>query len=198
MLALRKRWAIPGQFVGAASWPKERPADFCAHTMLQHDHLGKPLFVHANMLKKLPWTLPFSRTDRKTGVWGVTRKMDLSTPEDDLDCDHLANSDLLGNAIKSPPSHAARRRVALERGIRSWFRGTREYTSCLDQRWDDPRSEDDLLIDRYINYMGAQKEIEVPIKSPMMVAEWKDDERLAGFEERFWDSGGRTGGIGFG
>jgi alpha 1,2-mannosyltransferase len=33
MLALRKRWAVPGAFVGSASWGPERTAGYCSHTM---------------------------------------------------------------------------------------------------------------------------------------------------------------------
>ena len=180
--------------------PCLRPSEpeLTSNNRLQHDHLGKPLFVHANMLKKLPWTLPFKSDDPKKGVWGVTKRANLSTPEDDLDCDHLANPDLQGNAIKQPPSQAARRRVALEKGIRTWFRSTREYSSCLDQRWDDPRTQDDKLIDKYVYQMGPLAADRMKWKSPMVEDLWSEDERLKGFEAAFWDSGGRTGGKNFG
>ena len=46
------------------------PCFACAqgHTMLQNDHLGKPMFVHANLLKQIPSgvgpgaSLPFTST----------------------------------------------------------------------------------------------------------------------------------------
>lgn len=54
-LALRKRWGLPGRWVGAAGLPTGTPSgDFCAHTMLQYDAGGVPAFVHYNLLKQIP------------------------------------------------------------------------------------------------------------------------------------------------
>lgn len=54
-LALRKRWGLPGRWVGAAGLPTGTPSgDFCAHTMLQYDASGQPAFVHYNLLKQIP------------------------------------------------------------------------------------------------------------------------------------------------
>lgn len=53
MLALRKRWTVPGAFIGSASWGPERQAIYCSHTLVQNDHLGEPLFIHANAVKKV-------------------------------------------------------------------------------------------------------------------------------------------------
>lgn len=53
-LALRKRWAVPGRYVSVGALPSNTMTGFCGTTMLQHDHLGKPLFVHANLLKQIP------------------------------------------------------------------------------------------------------------------------------------------------
>ncbi len=47
LLALRKRWAVPGRWVGVAALPGATASgDHCGHTMLQHDAWGAPLFVH--------------------------------------------------------------------------------------------------------------------------------------------------------
>jgi hypothetical protein len=75
MLALRKRWGVPGRYVSVGALPRNTMSGFCAffssspffpsscltgpscvggHTMLQNDHIGKPLFVHANLLKQIP------------------------------------------------------------------------------------------------------------------------------------------------
>lgn len=54
MLALRKRWALPGRYVGVGGLPNGVPTgDFCGHTMEQYDHEGKPLFVHYNLMKQV-------------------------------------------------------------------------------------------------------------------------------------------------
>lgn len=59
MLALRKRWAIPGRPVSPASWSDTgllgaaNEGKFCGHTMIQSDAEGEPAFVHANLLKRI-------------------------------------------------------------------------------------------------------------------------------------------------
>ena len=54
-LALRKRWALPGRWVGAAGLPSGTASgEFCAHTMQQYDASGEPAFVHYNLLKQIP------------------------------------------------------------------------------------------------------------------------------------------------
>lgn len=54
-LALRKRWALPGRWVGAAGLPSGTASgEFCAHTMQQYDNAGEPAFVHYNLLKQIP------------------------------------------------------------------------------------------------------------------------------------------------
>ncbi|KAL8286897.1 hypothetical protein RQP46_003903 [Phenoliferia psychrophenolica] len=55
-LALRKRWAVPGRQVSTAGWLKDGDIDtnrFCGTTMVQSDLDGAPLFVHANLLKRI-------------------------------------------------------------------------------------------------------------------------------------------------
>ena len=47
-LALRKRWAVPGRHVGAATW-SEGDRDFCGHSMIQFDDRGQTAFIHANV-----------------------------------------------------------------------------------------------------------------------------------------------------
>lgn len=70
-LALRKRWAVPGRYVGAAAIAYDTMTGFCGHTMLQHDHLGYPLFVHQNLLKQIPSGIGRGST------WGRTRQTTL-------------------------------------------------------------------------------------------------------------------------
>lgn len=58
-LALRKRWAVPGRSISSASWTsetelgEEHQGQFCGHTMVHSDEQGEPLFVHANLLKRI-------------------------------------------------------------------------------------------------------------------------------------------------
>lgn len=58
-LALRKRWAVPGRHVSPASWTDTmmlgdtKKHRFCGHTMVQFDDRGRPMFVHANLLKRI-------------------------------------------------------------------------------------------------------------------------------------------------
>lgn len=56
LLALRKRWAVPGRHLGAASWRHDGDLTskrWCGHTMMQYDHNGVVAFVHANLIKHI-------------------------------------------------------------------------------------------------------------------------------------------------
>lgn len=94
--------------------------------MLQYDHLGRPAFVHANLMKQIPSGLTAEY------AWGRTKQMSLEfgqgnfTKEveeyidDDIDCDMLANADVRGNCIKLAPA-VVRNRASLENGISAFF-----------------------------------------------------------------------------
>ncbi|EIM82059.1 uncharacterized protein STEHIDRAFT_171646 [Stereum hirsutum FP-91666 SS1] len=103
MLALRKRWALPGRYVGVGGLPNGVPTgDFCGHTMQQYDHEGKPLFVHYNLMKQMPSGLGRGRS------WGRTKQVraypsvpaesttvklsELPSPSDHTNDDPSANS----------------------------------------------------------------------------------------------------------
>ncbi len=144
MLALRKRWGIPGRWVGAAGFPSGTASgDFCAHTMLQHDAWGQPLFVHYNLLKQIPSGIGRGYS------WGRTKHMPLfdhNPPTEaqaidgdleeiaraekqsglavlgDVDCDMLADADDDGHA-RAPASLEVRRRAARERGVKAKYHG---------------------------------------------------------------------------
>jgi hypothetical protein len=142
MLALRKRWGVPGRWVGAAALPHGTASgEFCSHTMLQHDAWGQPLFVHYNLLKQIP-----SGVGRGFS-WGRTKQMPLfnvSPPPEsqgidgdrrdvtanehgmsgigDVDCDMLADADDMGVA-RSPARIEVRRRAARERGLKARYHG---------------------------------------------------------------------------
>lgn len=141
LLALRKRWAVPGRWVGAAALPSGTASgEFCAHTMLQHDSWGEPLFVHYNLLKQIP-----SGVGRGYS-WGRTKQLPLFNtwpataatarldeperkPEDDdkrglgdVDCDMLADAGEDGRA-RGPAKEMVMRRAARERGVKVRYHG---------------------------------------------------------------------------
>ncbi|WWC67796.1 uncharacterized protein I206_101709 [Kwoniella pini CBS 10737] len=160
MLALRKRWAVPGRWVGAAALPSGTASgDFCSHTMLQHDSWGEPLFVHYNLLKQIP-----SGVGRGYS-WGRTKQMPLfntwpatpatarlnepeTKPSDgilpglgDVDCDMLADAQEDGTA-RSPAKEMIMRRAARERGIKVKYHGGWISALCIDLDYIDPRPEE--------------------------------------------------------
>lgn len=107
--------------------------------MLQHDHYGRPAFVHANLIKQIPsgigkgyaWGKTRSVADFPTGeTLGARKQPQPAIREDfdreledlDVDVDMLANADDEGNAVAIAPS-AVRRRAAIERGIKGFFHG---------------------------------------------------------------------------
>lgn len=141
MLALRKRWGVPGRWVGAGALPSGTASgDFCAHTMVQHDSWGDPLFVHYNLLKQIP-----SGVGRGFS-WGRTKQLPLfntwpalpstarlGEPEEkpnddafpgagDVDCDMLADADEYGRA-RSPAKEMIMRRAVREHGVKVKYHG---------------------------------------------------------------------------
>ncbi|RSH83812.1 hypothetical protein EHS25_005427 [Saitozyma podzolica] len=159
MLALRKRWAVPGRWVGAAALPSGTASgDFCAHTMLQHDSWGEPLFVHYNLLKQIPSGIG------RGFSWGRTKQLPLfntfpaspatarlgepeSKPEDedkpglgDVDCDMLADADEFGVA-RSPAKEMIMRRAVRERGVKTKYHGGWISALCIDLEYIDPRPQ---------------------------------------------------------
>lgn len=161
MLALRKRWALPGRYVGGGGLPRGTlSGDFCAHTMQQYDHEGRPLFIHYNLLKQIPSGVYLGFT------WGRTKQIaaypagnglilnnSTSSPlqgnmypypdpvirgANDVEADMLANADDNGWTIY-PGTEEVRRRAALERGIRPFFHGGGNTAFCIDMRWEDPK-----------------------------------------------------------
>lgn len=138
LLALRKRWAVPGRWVAPAGFPRRTVSgDFCGHTMLQHDAYGEPMFVHYNLLKQIPSGVG------KGFSWGrskqfpmfnefpaspATARLGGSTMDDgrsglgDVDCDMLADADEQGFARAQAPEEVMRR-AARERGVKVVYHG---------------------------------------------------------------------------
>ncbi|KAK4047491.1 hypothetical protein OIV83_005404 [Microbotryomycetes sp. JL201] len=224
-LALRKRWGLPGRYVGVGALPRNSMTGFCGHTMLQHDHLGRPLFVHANLLKQIP-----------SGIgpgyaWGRTRSFRLTPasstlppfesrnmPEElidhDVDADMLANAQNDGRAINPVAPPAVRRRAVIEKGLRPFFHGGWVSALCIDVRWEDPRTEDEIRWARQaamsamvkppsnvdevdVSYTVSTDGVEMKFEDPLSIEDWSGDARLKDFEKTFFDEGGVLSAVGF-
>ncbi|KAK9894544.1 glycosyltransferase family 71 protein [Cystobasidium minutum MCA 4210] len=222
-LALRKRWAVPGRYVGAGALPGNTLSGFCGHTMMQHDHLGNPMFVHYNLLKQIPSGVGRGYT------WGRTRQTVLfngGRPEaeggegsGDVEADMIANAAADGTAILPAPA-GVRYRAALERGLYTRFHGGVTSALCVDIHYEDPRTsverEKDLAYEKkhpifddkkvkqepkgHITHGKTKKGDEIAINwelDPLYVNWWKDEPRLANFEKAFYEEGGKPNGKGF-
>ncbi|WVQ74113.1 hypothetical protein IAR50_003703 [Cryptococcus sp. DSM 104548] len=160
LLALRKRWAIPGRWVGAAALPSGTASgDFCAHTMLQHDSWGEPLFVHYNLLKQIPsgvgrgfsWgrtkQLPLFNTWPATPATARLGEPAIKPADDELpglgdeDCDMLADAQEDGRA-RAPAKEMVMRRAARERGVKVKYHGGWISALCIDLEYIDPRPQE--------------------------------------------------------
>ena len=141
MLALRKRWGVPGRWVSAGALPSGTASgDFCAHTMVQHDSWGEPLFVHYNLLKQIPsgvgrgFSWGRSKQLPLFNLWPATPSTArLGEPEEkplddgapglgDVDCDMLADADEHGLA-RRPAKEMIMRRAVRERGVKVKYHG---------------------------------------------------------------------------
>ncbi|KAF8517044.1 mannosyltransferase putative-domain-containing protein [Hysterangium stoloniferum] len=214
MLALRKRWALPGRYVGGGGLPRGTlSGDFCAHTMQQYDHAGRPMFIHYNLLKQIPSGVylgfTWGRTKQVAAYpsfpslppmdWNATGRVPYYPDPvlrggDDVEADMLANADDNGWTIY-PGDEEVRRRAALERGIRPFFHGGGNTAFCIDMRWEDPRVPD---------APGEQGRWREPMmlgidwtKSPLEIADWKNDDRLRDFEPVMYKLGFEPSGKGF-
>ncbi|KAG0143192.1 hypothetical protein CROQUDRAFT_661603 [Cronartium quercuum f. sp. fusiforme G11] len=181
MLALRKRWALPGKFLGAAGLSWNTQTGFCAHTMLQSDIEGRPLFVHMNLLKQIPSGISRGSTFKRTRNTKIPLLGNETSEDWGLEADMLANADANGKAIMEAPA-PVRRRAALERGLVPYLHGGGNSAICADIKWSDPRSEEEK----------EKASDEIKWEDPLEIAQWNDDERLKDFEDKFFDMGGRT------
>jgi len=189
MLALRKRWALPGRYVGAGGLPRGTGSgDFCGHTMQQYDHTGRPAFVHYNLLKQIPsgvyrhfsWgrtkqVIGFPKPQLRPAVVVEENTLDLVPQRlrdapypdpalrgaDDVEADMLANADDDGWAIY-PGSEEVRRRAALERGVRPYFHGGVISALCIDLKWEDPTPKDNPRPKQLVKLGDQEKLISAP------------------------------------
>ncbi|BGP35340.1 hypothetical protein JCM10296v2_007176 [Rhodotorula toruloides] len=243
-LALRKRWGVPGRYVSVGALPRDTISGFCGHSMLQNDHLGKPLFVHANLLKQISsgvgkgfaWgrhrqlRTPSSSLSLQGHPLTPSHKLELDDPltDDDIDCDMIADVGYDGfpergrERVEGHPQEVRiRRRAVWEKGIRAGFRGGGMFALCIDIRFDDPRSDDEtwsaklsaassspnpsrlpleaLAANVDVSYTAAPDGFELKFwqDEVLEVVHWADVPRLKGFEDAFFEVGGKVNGEGF-
>lgn len=91
LLALGKKWAGPRRMVAAAGLSREQAQ---GHTMLQADHNGEWLFVHANLLKHAP--IPRD----ETLTWSTIVRAKDDTFKGDTGYGTVVGNEDLGHGIK--------------------------------------------------------------------------------------------------
>ncbi|OAV96985.1 hypothetical protein PTTG_00082 [Puccinia triticina 1-1 BBBD Race 1] len=182
MLALRKRWALPGRYLGAAGLSWNTLSGYCGHTMLQHDVMGRPLFIHMNLLKQIPSGITRGTTFKRTRTVNIKLIGNETEADYGIEADMLANADETGRAILDAPP-PVRRRAALERGLQPFLHGGGNTAICADIKWKNP---------------GLKPTEDVPKwDNPTEIVSWNDDSRLKAFEDRYYDMGGSTTAVGF-
>ncbi|KAI8445597.1 mannosyltransferase putative-domain-containing protein [Phakopsora pachyrhizi] len=182
MLALRKRWALPGRYLGAAGLSWNTLTGYCGHTMLQHDPEGRPLFIHMNLLKLIGSGISQGSTFKRTRTVDVQLLSNESASDYGVEADMLANADETGKAIIEAPG-PVRRRAAFERGLKAFFHGGNISPLCVDIEWQNPGLEPiDGLVES---------------ENPLKIVQWDDDPRLKAFEDRYYNMGGQTSAVGF-
>ncbi|PLW11897.1 hypothetical protein PCANC_15616, partial [Puccinia coronata f. sp. avenae] len=182
MLALRKRWALPGRYLGATGLSWDTLTGYCGHTMLQHDVTGRPIFIHMNLLKQIPSGITRGTTFKRTRTVNIKLIGNETEMDHGVEADMLANADDTGKAILDAPA-PVRRRAALERGLQPFLHGGGNTAICADISWKDP---------------GLRPTEDVPKwENPTELVSWNDDPRLNDFEDRYYDMGGSTTAVGF-
>ncbi|GAA5881637.1 hypothetical protein JCM3774_005704 [Rhodotorula dairenensis] len=168
-LALRKRWAVPARHLSTASWldPNALGGNnhdrFAGHTMLQYGLASepggienpRPLFVHANLLKRITANLHNGNTFGRTLLLRLPPyrghnegSLAANTPADFvLHCDYLANvHPLTGTGIlptedlSQPPPLWVRQRALLSRGLETRFFDGHlgmAYVLAIENVWRD-------------------------------------------------------------
>jgi len=182
MLALRKRWALPGRYLGAAGLSWNTLSGYCGHTMLQHDVMGRPIFIHMNLLKQIPSGISRGTTFKRTRTVNVKLTGNETEMDYGVEADMMANADETGQAIMEAPA-PVRRRAALERGLQPFLHGGGNTAICADVKWKDPGLRPTEDVKKW--------------EDPTEIVYWDDDPRLKGFEDRYYDMGGSTTAVGF-
>ncbi|KWU42940.1 hypothetical protein RHOSPDRAFT_20358, partial [Rhodotorula sp. JG-1b] len=193
-LALRKRWAVPGRYVSVGALPRDTMSGFCGLTMLQNDHLGRPMFVHYNLLKQVTSGVGRGAFPSCT-VRSLHPKLD-PLRDDDVDCDMLANAGNDGYSIervgRDERGWRTRRRAVWEKGIRAV-----RFPGFLSSLGISPEKADSRLSAcRASMEVGSGASL-FDANEVLEVVQWADDPRLRDFEEAFFDEGGVVNGQGF-
>ncbi|MBW0500979.1 hypothetical protein O181_040694 [Austropuccinia psidii MF-1] len=203
MLALRKRWALPGRYLGAAGLSWNTLTGYCGHTMLQHDPIGRPLFVHMNLLKQIPSGVNRGETFKRTRTVNVQLIGNEKEIDYGVEADMLANADDQGQAIMDAPA-PVRRRAALERGLRPFLHGGGNSAICVDIEWQNPGLKSMTKIPEKNNQDEKLKKADDDLRQniiewhdPTELVLWNNDNRLKSFEDYYYDMGGRTNAAGF-
>jgi alpha 1,2-mannosyltransferase len=141
--------------------------------------------------------------------------------DDDVDCDMLANAKDDGTALSPASNYRVRRRAAMEKGVRAFFHGGQWSALCIDYRYEDSRTDDQ----RWDAKLSVARAMENPLNQTLEeiakevdvcycaandgfetrlcgedlteVVQWRDDPRLRGFEDAFFQEGGHLNGKGF-
>lgn len=138
----------------------------------------------------------------------------LANPQDD--------GTALGAVPHGPAGYRTRRRAVMEKGIRAGFHGGAWSALCIDYHYDDPRTPHqidraklsvaqtlpnpsnltltELAKDVDVCYCAAPDGFETKLcgeENPTEVVQWKDDPRLRGFEDAFFEVGGHLNAKGF-
>ncbi|KAI8443095.1 hypothetical protein BY996DRAFT_6428199 [Phakopsora pachyrhizi] len=124
MLALRKKWALPGRYLGAAGLSWNTLTGYCGHTMLQHSPEGRPGISRGSTFKQTRTVDAKLLSNETVMDYGV-------------EADMLAIADETGKAIIESPG-PVQRRAALEQGIKAFLHGGLVSAICADMKWSDP------------------------------------------------------------
>ncbi|KWU45631.1 hypothetical protein RHOSPDRAFT_32939 [Rhodotorula sp. JG-1b] len=180
-LALRKRWAVPARHLSTASWLDknalggDKSDRFAGHTMLQYGlaseargNKPRPLFVHANLLKRITADLHNGNTFGRTLQLRLSQTATSATMTTDFvfHCDYLANIDpltgigLLHSGDTTTPPLWVREQALLSRGLETrFFDGHRgfAYVLAIENVWKD----EFLFLDREAFTEELMSEVEM-------------------------------------
>ncbi|BEI87245.1 hypothetical protein CcaverHIS002_0705910 [Cutaneotrichosporon cavernicola] len=209
LLMLRKRWAVPGRYVAAGSFPQDVETGYCGHTMIQHDSYGAPFTIHWNLLKQhypaftaLGTTWGRSKQLPMFNTWPATpATARLNEPVDkpndtdrrglgDIDCDMLADADEAGHA-RAPAKEMIMRRAVREQGVNSFWHGGNGSPFCLGLDYSDIRPQSrkaqDAADRRAGDTVGSEtKGVWPDWSNPFEIVSWADDPHLNNFENTLY------------
>ncbi|KAI8443362.1 hypothetical protein BY996DRAFT_6427764 [Phakopsora pachyrhizi] len=138
MLALRKKWALRGRYLGAAGLSWNTLTGYCGHTMLQYSPEGTPFVCsHEPIENKFRVRLAEALHLSKNRTVDAKLLSNETVMDYGVEADMLAIADETGKAIIESPG-PVQRRAALERGIKAFLHGGLVSAICADMKWSDP------------------------------------------------------------